>query len=87
MKPQEYSRSVGKYADVIARIQASAHALHEHVNQTYDKVHPYGFHLDMVADAVRKDMPSVTTKRTLSRCFSARSITTASRMPVRHTMT
>lgn len=54
MKPQEYSQSVGKYADIIARIQASAHALHEHVNQTYDKVHPYGFHLDMVADAVWK---------------------------------
>lgn len=54
MKSQEYSQLVGKYAEVIAQIQASAHALHEHVNQTYDKVHPYGFHLDMVANAVQK---------------------------------
>jgi hypothetical protein len=28
--------------------------LHESVNQQYDKKHPYGFHLDMVADSVFK---------------------------------
>lgn len=54
MTQQEFRQFVGKYAENIARLRASAHALHEHVNQTYDKVHPYGFHLDMVADAVQK---------------------------------
>lgn len=54
MTQQEFRQMVGKYSETIAQIQASAHALHEHVNQTYDKVHPYGFHLDMVADAVKK---------------------------------
>ena len=28
--------------------------LHDSVNQHYDKTHPYGFHLDMVADSVFK---------------------------------
>lgn len=32
----------------------SAHALHARVNQTYDHVHPYGLHLDMVAESVFK---------------------------------
>ena len=31
----------------------SAHSLHASVNQTYDQVHPYGYHLDMVARGVR----------------------------------
>lgn len=45
---------IDKYAKEIEQIKASAHQLHEHVNQTYDKVHPYGFHLDMVVDSVHK---------------------------------
>ena len=32
----------------------SAHNLHDSVNQKYGKVHPYGYHLDMVADGVRR---------------------------------
>ena len=43
-----------KYARELAEIKESAHALHEHVNQHYDKEHPYGFHLDMVAASVFK---------------------------------
>lgn len=39
---------------MIEDIRNSAHTLHASVNQTYDKVHPYGFHLDMVADGVYK---------------------------------
>ncbi|MGN0222342.1 MAG: hypothetical protein ACI4BA_09550 [Prevotella sp.] len=54
MKPQEFNQAGEKYSEVIALIQKSAHDLHERVNQTYDKVHPYGFHLDMVASAVKK---------------------------------
>lgn len=54
MKQDEFERLMDKYGEVIAIIRKSAHDLHEHVNQTYDKVHPYGFHLDMVANAVKK---------------------------------
>lgn len=45
---------IKKYATEIEQIKQSAHKLHEHVNQHYDKVHPYGFHLDMVVDSVYK---------------------------------
>lgn len=38
-------------ADIDA-IRQLAFDLHDGVNQTYDKVHPYGFHLQMVADGV-----------------------------------
>lgn len=54
MERQEFENLVNRYSKEIAQIKESTHALHEHVNQTYDKVHPYGFHLDMVADAVYK---------------------------------
>lgn len=50
----KYQQLTAKHQETINTIRTSAHALHEHVNQTYDKEHPYGFHLDMVADAVRK---------------------------------
>lgn len=35
---------------LILQMRQAAHELHASVNQTYDDVHPYGFHLDMVAD-------------------------------------
>ena len=54
MEQNEFQAYINKYADVIEQIKESAHALHASVNQTYDKVHPYGFHLDMVADSVYK---------------------------------
>lgn len=43
-----------EYGGQIERIRQSAHELHASVNQTYGGIHPYGFHLDMVADAVRQ---------------------------------
>ena len=52
MTQKEFQDYIEKYAEVIGQIKASAHQLHEHVNQTYDKVHPYGFHLDMVVQSV-----------------------------------
>ena len=52
MLQNEFQAYVNKYADVVEQIGNSAHALHASVNQTYDKIHPYGFHLDMVADSV-----------------------------------
>lgn len=54
MKVNEFSVWVSRHSEVIAQIGESAHALHAHVNQTYDKQHPYGFHLDMVADGVQR---------------------------------
>ncbi len=54
MKQIEFQDIISRLADVIVEIKQEAHRLHEHVNQTYDKVHPYGFHLDMVADSVFK---------------------------------
>lgn len=54
MTQKDFERCTEKYARVIQAIKNSAHALHASVNQTYDKVHPYGFHLDMVADSVYK---------------------------------
>lgn len=52
MTQNEFQACVKKYAETIDAIKQSAHQLHEHVNQTYDKTHPYGFHLDMVVDSV-----------------------------------
>ena len=47
MTEKEYYESLRKHAEVIDQIRESAHALHEHVNQRYDNIHPYGFHLAM----------------------------------------
>jgi len=54
MKRDAFQDSITKYAGKIAEIKQSAHELHAAVNQTYDKIHPYGFHLDMVVDSVYK---------------------------------
>lgn len=54
MEEQVFESFIGKYAKEIAEIRNSAHQLHESVNQTYDDVYPYGYHLDMVADSVYK---------------------------------
>lgn len=53
MTHEEYIDAITRYSDEIEQIKLSAHKLHESVNQTYD-VHPYGYHLDMVVDAVYK---------------------------------
>jgi len=54
MTQNDFQSFINKYAEKIREIKESAHQLHEHVNQTYDKIHPYGFHLDMVAESVYK---------------------------------
>ena len=38
---------------VINEIRNDAHALHAGVNHAYDRIRPYGFHLDMVVNWVR----------------------------------
>lgn len=52
MKQQDYQEAVNRYKSEIDTIRNSAHQLHADVNQHYDTVHPYGFHLDMVVDSV-----------------------------------
>ena len=54
MTEKEFQDLQNKYAKELEEIRQAAHELHASVNQTYDKVHPYGFHLDMVADSVFK---------------------------------
>ena len=54
MTNQEFQTLIVSHKDKIEQIKQSAHKLHKDVNQTYDRVHPYGFHLDMVADSVFK---------------------------------
>ena len=54
MTNQEFQTLIDFHKDKIEQIKQSAHKLHKDVNQTYDRVHPYGFHLDMVADSVFK---------------------------------
>ena len=54
MERRDFEQELGRRAQEIEAIRRSAHELHDCVNQTYDKVHPYGFHLDMVADGVRR---------------------------------
>ena len=53
MQQSEFQQLIERYADVLSRIRAAAHDLHASVNQTYGNDHPYGYHLDMVVDAVR----------------------------------
>jgi hypothetical protein len=46
-------------APVINEIRNDAHALHASVNHAYDRIRPYGFHLDMVVNWVRKYIEEV----------------------------
>lgn len=54
MTKDNFKAILDKYADEIVQIRYSAHSLHASVNQNYDQVHPYGYHLDMVAKLVQR---------------------------------
>jgi (p)ppGpp synthase/HD superfamily hydrolase len=54
MSEKEFNTYVDSHREDIEEIRNRAHMLHDSVNQHYDKTHPYGFHLDMVADSVFK---------------------------------
>ena len=54
MTYEEFQACVEKHRPDIEEVRECAHMLYESVNQQYDKKHPYGFHLDMVADSVFK---------------------------------
>ena len=51
MTKENFGAYQEKYAKQIDKIRQAAHDLHQSVNQTYGDDLPYGFHLDMVAEA------------------------------------
>ena len=54
MTREEFEGYEKKYGEVTDSIRQSAHELHQSVNQTYGDNLPYGFHLDMVVDGIRR---------------------------------
>lgn len=54
MTTSDFQSLIKQYEGSIKDIRERAHALHASVNQMYDRVHPYGLHLDMVAEGVSK---------------------------------
>ncbi len=54
MTKEEFVALQEKNEERIAQIRKSAYALHDSVNQKYAATLPYGYHLDMVANAVRE---------------------------------
>lgn len=54
MDLERFQQIISGQADALAQIRESAHQLHDGVNQRYAVYHPYGYHLDMVADAVKR---------------------------------
>ena len=59
MTELEFSKHLNQYSDTIDAIRSRAHEIHDNVNQLYGGTHPYGYHLDMVADAVMKYCASI----------------------------
>lgn len=54
MTEKDFQDYINKHAKELEEMRAEAHQVHDKVNQTYAQIHPYGFHLDMVADSVRR---------------------------------
>jgi len=54
MTKDKFQQLLEKYSDQIDHFRQMAHDLHDSVNQIYAGTLPYGFHLDMVVESVRK---------------------------------
>lgn len=54
MEQEAFYDQLSALAPQLEAIRQRAHQIHEDVNQTYDGVHPYGYHLDMVAENVKR---------------------------------
>lgn len=54
MTKEDFLQALEAQADLLSEMRYSAHSLHASVNQTYGQNHPYGYHLDMVAEGVRR---------------------------------
>lgn len=52
MEQIAFQQCVSDHAEIINQIKEAAHQLHDSVNQRYAVFHPYGYHLDMVANSV-----------------------------------
>ena len=52
-------QKLDELAPIINEIRNDAHALHASVNHAYDRIRPYGFHLDMVVNWIRKYIEEV----------------------------
>ena len=52
MTKEEFLACQNQYADRIEQIRKAAYELHQSVNQTYGDNLPYGYHLDMVVEAI-----------------------------------
>ena len=52
-------QKLDELAPIINEIRNDAHALHASVNHAYDRIRPYGFHLDMVVNWGRKYIEEV----------------------------
>ena len=52
-------QKMDELSPIINEIRNDAHALHASVNHAYDRIRPYGFHLDMVVNWVRKYIEEV----------------------------
>ena len=50
MTQEEFNLWMRRNAPLVESIRKRAFDIHADVNQHYDRVHPYGFHLQMVAD-------------------------------------
>ena len=55
----DLQQKLDELAPIINEIRNDAHALHASVNHAYDRIRPYGFHLDMVVNWVRKYIEEV----------------------------
>ena len=63
MEQKDFQQCIERNAAVMAQIRESAHQLHDSVNQCYAVVHPYGYHLDMVANGVHQYGAEVCVKK------------------------
>ena len=54
MTKEEFQACQEQYADKIEQMRKVAHELHQSVNQTYGDNLPYGYHLDMVVEAINQ---------------------------------
>lgn len=55
----DVQHKIEELTPVINEIRNDAHALHASVNHAYDRIRPYGFHLDMVVNWVRNFIEEV----------------------------
>lgn len=54
MEQEAFQQCLRDQAEAIEQIKQAAHQLHESVNQRYAVYLPYGYHLDMVVNGVRR---------------------------------